>query len=45
MFFAWELLTQDKATGIINVIGVFLAWIGGTLVWGLAALIHREEVY
>ena len=45
MFFAWELLTQGKASGIINVIGVFLAWIGGTLVWGLAALMHQRTVY
>jgi hypothetical protein len=44
MFFAWELLAQGKATGIINVIGVFLAWIGGTLVWGLAAIIHQNPL-
>ena len=42
MFFALELVTKGKATGIINVIGVFLAWIGGTLVWGLAAIIHQN---
>jgi hypothetical protein len=25
--------------------GLLLAWIGGTLVCGLAALIHREQVF
>jgi hypothetical protein len=45
MGFGFDLLIQGKAQGIINVIGLFLAWIGGTLVWGLAALIHQQPVY
>ena len=45
MGFGFELLTQGKTQGIINVIGLFLAWIGGTLVWGFAALIHQRPVY
>jgi hypothetical protein len=40
-----DLLGEGKATGIINAIGLLLAWIGGTLVWGLAAIIHQRPVY
>jgi integrase len=43
--FALDLLIEGKAQGIVSVIGIFLAWIGGTLVWGLAALIHDKQVY
>ena len=37
-----DLLITGKATGILNVIGMFLAWIGGSLAWGFGALIHRR---
>ncbi len=40
-----DLLVEGKATGNINAIGFLLAWIGGTLVWGLAAIIHQRPVY
>jgi hypothetical protein len=40
-----DLLLKGKSEGIINAIGLLLAWIGGTLVWGLAALMHRRPVY
>jgi hypothetical protein len=43
--FGLELLSKGQAEGIISVIGFFLAWIGGTLVWGLAALIHARPSY
>jgi hypothetical protein len=43
--FGLDLLIMGRAGGIINVIGLFLAWIGGTLVWGLAALIHERPSY
>jgi hypothetical protein len=45
MSLGFELITQGKAEGIINVIGLFLAWIGGTLVWGLAVLMHQRPSY
>ncbi len=37
-----DLLTSGQAAGIINAIGLLLAWIGGTLVWGLAAIMYRR---
>jgi hypothetical protein len=37
-----DLLMAGETQGIINVIGLFLAWIGGTLMWGFAVLIHRR---
>jgi hypothetical protein len=43
--FGFDLLVQGKTQGIISVIGFLLAWIGGTLVWGLAALMHQKPVY
>jgi hypothetical protein len=42
MGFGLDLITQGKAQGIINVIGLFLAWTGGTLVWGFAVLMHQR---
>src|SRR5262249_10164843 len=43
-----DLLDRDFVTGagtttlgLIPVIGLFLAWIGGTLLWGLASLLHH----
>ena len=33
------------AFGLLSVSGLFLAWIGGTLVWGLAAIMHRRPAY
>jgi hypothetical protein len=41
----FQLVTEGQAQGIISVIGFFLAWIGGTLVWGLAVLIHQRPFY
>jgi hypothetical protein len=43
--FGVDLLTEGKADGIINVVGFLLAWIGGTLVFGLAALMHQKVSY
>jgi hypothetical protein len=43
--FGFQLLMEGKTQGIISVIGFLLAWIGGTLVWGLAALMHQRPVY
>jgi hypothetical protein len=40
-----DLITNGKIEGIINAIGLLLAWIGGTLVWGLAALIYRKPAF
>ena len=43
--FGLNLLIEGTVQGVISVIGVFLAWIGGTLVWGLAALMHQRMSY
>jgi hypothetical protein len=40
-----DLVIQGQTIAIINAIGLLLAWIGGTLVWGLAAIMHRRPVY
>jgi hypothetical protein len=40
-----DLLTEGKTVGIVYAIGFLLAWIGGTLVWGLAAIMHQRPVY
>jgi hypothetical protein len=40
-----DLLLQGQTSGVIAAIGLLLAWIGGTLVWGLAALMHQRTVY
>ena len=45
MFFGLDLLTHGKTDGIINVIGLLLVWIGGTLVWGLAAIMYERSDY
>jgi hypothetical protein len=45
VFFALDLLIKGRTDGIINVIGIFLAWIGGTLVFGLAAIMHQRLSY
>ena len=45
VFFALDLLIKGRTDGIINVIGIFLAWIGGTLVFGLAAIMHQQLTY
>jgi hypothetical protein len=42
LFYGFELVTRGRADGIINVIGLFLAWIGGTLTWGIAAIMHER---
>jgi hypothetical protein len=36
-----DLLINRTTEGRIPVIGLFLAWIGGTLLWGLASLLHH----
>jgi hypothetical protein len=41
-FYGADIIINGKTDGILNVIGLFLAWIGGTLTWGIAALIHRH---
>jgi uncharacterized membrane protein (DUF485 family) len=38
---AFEVFTGGTTLGLIHVIGLFLAWIGGTLLWGLASLLHH----
>ena len=43
--FGIQLLAEGKSEGILNVIGFLLAWIGGTLVWGFAALMHQRSIY
>jgi|SRR5215472_10459780 len=43
--FGLELLFTGRVEGIVNVIGFFLAWIGGTLAFGLAVLMHRKASY
>jgi hypothetical protein len=40
-----DLLVEGKVQGVISVIGIFLAWIGGTLVWGFGALMHQRMSY
>ena len=40
-----DLLLEGETSGVIAAIGLLLAWIGGTLVWGLAALMHQRTVY
>jgi len=40
---AIDLITKGKADGIINGIGLLLAWIGATLVWGLATLMSNTS--
>jgi hypothetical protein len=40
-----DLVTNGKTEGIINAMGLLLAWIGGTLVWGLAALMYRRPAF
>jgi hypothetical protein len=40
MGFGLDLLIQGQTTGVLNVISIFLAWIGGTLVFGFAPLMH-----
>ena len=40
-----DLVIEGKAEGLFNAIGLLLAWIGGTLVWGLAALIHGRRTF
>ena len=38
-----DLLLEGETSG--EAIVLLLAWIGGTLVWGLAALMHQRTVY
>jgi uncharacterized membrane protein YeaQ/YmgE (transglycosylase-associated protein family) len=45
MIVGLDILLQGESRGIINGIGLLLAWIGGTLVWGLAALMYRRPFY
>ena len=40
-----DLIVEGKTTGIINAIGLLLARIGGTLLWGFASLMHRREIF
>ena len=41
-FIGLDILISGKATGVINAIGLLLAWIGGTLVWGFAVLMSQS---
>ena len=38
-----DLVIRGQTEGILAAIGLLLAWIGGTLVWGLAALIYQKR--
>ena len=38
-----DLVIRGQTEGILAAIGLLLAWIGGTLVWGLAVLIHQKH--
>src|SRR5262249_29230666 len=38
-----DLVIRGQTEGILAAIGLLLAWIGGTLMWGLAVLIHQER--
>jgi hypothetical protein len=40
-----DLVIRGQTDGILAAIGLLLAWIGGTLMWGLAALIHKKQIY
>ena len=40
-----DLVIEGKAEALFNAIGLLLAWIGGTLVWGIAALIHGRRTF
>lgn len=42
---AIELLSTGKATGVINAIALALIWIGGSITWGFAALIHERPSF
>jgi hypothetical protein len=44
-FVGGDILFTGKTDGIIQAIGLLLAWIGGTLVWGLAALMFRKVTF
>lgn len=44
-FFGIDLLIKGTAEGLVAVIALFLAWIGGTLTWGFAALMYRLPFY
>jgi hypothetical protein len=39
-----DLLIQGKTEGVIAAIALLLAWIGGTLVWGLASIMHTARI-
>ena len=38
-----DLVIRGQTEGILAAIGLLLAWIGGTQVWGLAALMHQKR--
>jgi len=42
MVFGVQLLTR-KAEGNLDTLGFLLAWIGGTLCWGFAILVHERQ--
>jgi len=39
-----DLIFKGQTDGILAAIGLLLAWIAGTLLWGLAAIIHRKQI-
>ena len=38
-----DLVSRGQTEGILAAIGLLLAWIGGALMWGFAALIHQKR--
>jgi len=40
VFLGMDLLMKGTTQGLIPAIALILAWIGGTLMWGFATLIH-----
>jgi hypothetical protein len=38
-----DLIIRGQTEGILAAFGLLLAWIGGTLMWGFAALIHQKR--
>lgn len=39
--FGIDLLMRGNMQGLIPAIGLLLAWVGGTLTWGFASLLHQ----
>jgi hypothetical protein len=40
-----DLVIEGRTEGILAALGLLLAWIGGTLLWGFAALIHQKQTH